>query len=629
MARGASPERQAALDLWKVTETACDALNNVAYRNEENQAALLKLNVLPTCLSLLSRVHSTSSDTVASLNTAALNLLINMTDTNRDSQDALGSEAAASTLQRLLCESGTPTIICATCLLLSHVTWNHPANQRRYGTEAAIRTLLALLSPAGRAAAVADGADDPSSRPSAELMLYAMMALVNLSYCNERVQELVRACGGIPLIQQQLSSPLYEARKTAAFCLGNLVRDSSVNAKELGLNGGVEALLRCLNDEDDDELSKTAYGAIQHLDDIGLSQLLQIVEHNTAAIARGGVGSGRERPGGAAAGGGGGGGGSGGSGGGGGGGGGAAGGGAGASGGGGALREVEEEMWRRRSTPTASPGPHRSACARPPPAESAAGPSSRHERVRRRPPRRRPAASWRGPLRRPPRRPPALPARAAAAAAARPTASVQGAIEMLECALPVLNGMVYTKETHQRAVLTPSGLRALLGVYATRCRPASTSRRRTSDERHVAPRPAALRVAIAEGAVGAMQRAARAAHLRGKGGFDGLSLAYSALSNLVEGCPAEAGDAFVRAVDAIELLVRVCGGTSVPPPNADVKLAASALLLALCSTATSDSTRQQMVRAGAKRALESVSSAGGGSNEVIAAKAKQALRELA
>ena len=86
-------------------------------------------------------------------------------------------------------------------------------------------------------------------------MLYAMMALVNLSYCNERVQELVRACGGIPLIQQQLSSPLYEARKTAAFCLGNLVRDSSVNAKELGLNGGVEALLRCLNDEDDDELS--------------------------------------------------------------------------------------------------------------------------------------------------------------------------------------------------------------------------------------------------------------------------------------------------------------------------------------------------------------------------------------
>ena len=200
-----------------------------------------------------------------------------------------------------------------------------------------------------------------------------------------------------------------------------------------------------------------------------------------------------------------------------------------------------------------------------------------------------------------------------------------------QCALPVLNGMVYTKETHQRAVLTPSGLRALLGVLCDAVPPSLHEQashvlmNATSLREH----PAALRVAIAEGAVGAMQRAARAAHLRGKGGFDGLSLAYSALSNLVEGCPAEAGDAFVRAVDAIELLVRVCGGTSVPPPNADVKLAASALLLALCSTATSDSTRQQMVRAGAKRALESVSSAGGGSNEVIAAKAKQALRALA
>ena len=142
MARGgAGDARPSALDLWKVTETACDALNNVAYRNEENQAALLKLNVLPTCLSLLSRVAlDEQRDRRLAQHGGALNLLINMTDTNRDSQDALGSEAAASTLQRLLCESGTPTIICATCLLLSHVTWNHPANQRRYGTEAAIRT---------------------------------------------------------------------------------------------------------------------------------------------------------------------------------------------------------------------------------------------------------------------------------------------------------------------------------------------------------------------------------------------------------------------------------------------------------------------------------------------------------
>jgi hypothetical protein len=47
-----------AIDLWKVTETACDALNNVAYRNVGNQEALLELGVLPACLSLLARHES-------------------------------------------------------------------------------------------------------------------------------------------------------------------------------------------------------------------------------------------------------------------------------------------------------------------------------------------------------------------------------------------------------------------------------------------------------------------------------------------------------------------------------------------------------------------------------------------
>jgi hypothetical protein len=77
-------------------------------------------------------------------------------------------------------------------------------------------------------------------------------ALVRGCVCG--LAQIVRSCGGVPLIQQQLSSPLYEARKTAAFCLGNLVRDNSANARETVLSGGVEALLRCLNDEDDDEV---------------------------------------------------------------------------------------------------------------------------------------------------------------------------------------------------------------------------------------------------------------------------------------------------------------------------------------------------------------------------------------
>ena len=250
------------------------------------------------------------------------------------------------------------------------------------------------------------------------------------------------------------------------------MRDSSVNAKELGLNGGVEALLRCLNDEDDDELSKTAHGAIQHLDDIGLSQLLQIVEHNTAATARGGVGSGRERPGSR-----------------------------------GRRRRQrrrqrwqrrrrrrrrrrcrrwrrrerrrrqlrgEEEMWEEEVHPDSVTPPTLRACARPR-RRSRGGSSSRTKgcaggrraggqrtvaQAARRPPRRRWRAGGRRRRRRRDRQ------RAGRHRDARPRAA--GAQR---------HGL-YRRCTS--AVLTPSGLRALLGVYATRCRPASTSRRRTS-----------------------------------------------------------------------------------------------------------------------------------------------------
>ena len=53
--------------------------------------------------------------------------------------------------------------------------------------------MLALLSPS-----------------QADLTLYALMALVNLSYSNASVQTVICICGGLPLILQQLSSSAYE-----------------------------------------------------------------------------------------------------------------------------------------------------------------------------------------------------------------------------------------------------------------------------------------------------------------------------------------------------------------------------------------------------------------------------------
>ena len=47
-------------------------------------------------------------------------------------------------------------------------------------------------------------------------------------------------------------------RKTAGFCLGNLVKANPANARELVAGGGVELLLRCLTDDDDEEEQELA-----------------------------------------------------------------------------------------------------------------------------------------------------------------------------------------------------------------------------------------------------------------------------------------------------------------------------------------------------------------------------------
>ena len=54
------------------------------------------------------------------------------------------------------------------------------------------------------------------------------------------------------------------------------MRDNSANARDVVLHGGIESLLYCLNDDDDDELSKTAYSTILHLGDSGVQQLLHL-----------------------------------------------------------------------------------------------------------------------------------------------------------------------------------------------------------------------------------------------------------------------------------------------------------------------------------------------------------------
>ena len=62
------------------------------------------------------------------------------------------------------------------------------------------------------------------------------------------------------------------------------VKDNPPNARELVERGGVEALLRCVNDDDDDELSKTAYSTICQLGEEGLVRLVGMVREASETL---------------------------------------------------------------------------------------------------------------------------------------------------------------------------------------------------------------------------------------------------------------------------------------------------------------------------------------------------------
>lgn len=59
-------------------------------------------------------------------------------------------------------------VLSCLCLLLSHVVWNHPNNQRLFGREAALRKLLGFLSPHGRPPAAGCGWGDTGAAAEEE-----------------------------------------------------------------------------------------------------------------------------------------------------------------------------------------------------------------------------------------------------------------------------------------------------------------------------------------------------------------------------------------------------------------------------------------------------------------------------
>ena len=102
----------------------------------------------------------------------------------------------------------------------------------------------------------------------------ALMSLVNLCHSNASAQQLLLDHRGIPVLLSLAQHPLYDVRKTAVFCIGNVVRGSEAPeasaggdvagrgrsaAEEVVAAGGIMVLISLLNDEEEDELSKRVW----------------------------------------------------------------------------------------------------------------------------------------------------------------------------------------------------------------------------------------------------------------------------------------------------------------------------------------------------------------------------------
>lgn len=553
-------------DALKATEAACSALGNLVYRHSDNQRAALDSGVANLCLQLLRTPD-------ACAHVAALSLLVNLADTNSRAQELLCTPESADAFFSLLTRSSDSRVLCYLCLLLSHAVWNHPAGQRLFGDRLTLQQLLSFLAaprlPCAQAEAV-PGAAAEGGREA--LVLYALMALVNLTYNNPEVQHLVRELSGIPLVQQQLSSAAYDVRRSASFCLGNLVKDNDGNACVLVSSGGLERLLLCLNDEDEDELSKTAYSTICQLGEPGLAKLLELVGDSLRAL----------RP----------------------------------------AARAGTTLPRRTVAPPPLGMPQQwwGTHVRPPPPllrEDEDSPiedeliedglngmcvyDAQEITVAREPPA-PPPGRMGDPL-------------------------YTAAVEQLERCLPVLNGMVYEFEDLRLAMAQRGGLATLLELLP------HAPPHVEEEALHVLlnslyGQPEASKLATLRlGAVGVLQKSAAAAAPAGEPAVQ--SMCYAVLCGLVDNCP-RAAEEFLTSSAALQALLSSCSGAAIgsigsgdAAREGEVQERATDLLLALCQDGT---VRSALLASDvATRCLERVASAS--RNTLHAGKARQALAE--
>lgn len=146
------------------------------------------------------------------------------------------------------------------------------ANDSGSDTTTLSSTLSSILSPSA--------APSVNSIIASDTTIPALMALANLVHRNTECQTLAAESDGLARVLALLTQtpPLpYHIRKSAAFCLGNLIKNHKSNAQALSQAGGCPVLLALLNDEDDDELTKTCFAALVTLGPLTVDYIVSIL----------------------------------------------------------------------------------------------------------------------------------------------------------------------------------------------------------------------------------------------------------------------------------------------------------------------------------------------------------------
>ena len=442
-------------------------------------------------------------------------------------------------------------------------------------------------------------------------------------------------------------------------CLPHQVRDNSANARDVVLHGGIESLLYCLNDDDDDELSKTAYSTILHLGDSGVQQLLHLSrdaakqladlhartpdlkaalaaamaadedededeEDETDEAAAGAPGIGGARAGTPST----------------------------ASGAASGARDGADKLLMEDIEDDIETLSLNSLIARHAPAPATSQHQQQQQQQQHQPTRRPASAAVGGgsffaaraegggtsgardgavPTALRPstgRRSGAAAAAAAGALSSVPTETLvtcRKAIALLERCLPVLNGTVYTAEAHQRALLTEHGMDCLLPLLCDAV-PFNLQEQALYVLLNATSLKdgKALSLACRHGAVGAILAVATVAH--GIKHEDALGKCLSVLEHLVEGSR-EGREKFCATEDGTKLLMTILQAGDVQALNPEVRTGSANLLLALVSA---EPSQKAVLRLGGRRVLEQIAlwDTKRRDTMVLAARAKQALREL-